>query len=300
MHVDERIARLAGRRHGLVTIGQLRRLGLRRGAIEHRRKVGRLHPIHIGVYAVGHGAITVEGHLLAAVMACGSEAVLSHEQAALLWGMFPPWMEVDLEPVNVTVPRDSRRGRRPRIAVHRAALRHDERRIHREIPVTSPARTLADLGRHCTLRELEIAVDRSISEGLVTPGALRVVAECHRGAIALRRLLEAAERFDSITDSELEEVFLSAVREAGLPRPALNASIAGMRVDAAWRSERVAVELDGYRWHRSRMRQESDRRREARLRREGWMPLRYSARQVFDERLAVVADITRVLAERRD
>ena len=300
MHVDRRIARLAGRQHGLVTVGQLKRLGLGSDAINHRRAVGRLHSIHVGVYAVGHETITFEGHLLAAVMACGSDAVLSHKQAGLVWGMFPPWVEVELEPVNVTVPRGSRRGRRPGIAVHRAALDRDERTIHRGIPISSPGRTLADLGPHLTPRELESCVDRAITENLVTPSTLRTAATRRRRAVALRGLLQAAERFDSVTESELEEAFLRLVREAGLPRPTLNASVAGMRVDAIWHGERVAVELDGYRWHRTRTRQESDRGREARLRRDGWMPLRYSARQVFDEPLAVVGDITRVLAERRD
>lgn len=300
MHVDRRIARLAARQHGLITVRQLKRLGLGRGAVEHRRAVGRLHSVHAGVYAVGHGAIRFEAHLLGAVMACGNDAVLSHKQAGLMWGMFPPWAEVELEPVNVTVPRGSRRGRRPGIAVHRAALDRDERTIHRGIPISSPGRTLADLGHHLTARELESCVDRAITENLVTPSTLRTAATRRRHAVALRGLLQAAERFDSVTESELEEAFLRLVREAGLPRPTLNASVAGMRVDAIWHGERVAVELDGYRWHRTRTRQESDRKREARLRRDGWMPLRYSARQVFDEPLAVVSDITRVLAERPD
>jgi very-short-patch-repair endonuclease len=300
VHVDRRIARLAGRQHGLITVGQLKRLGLGRNAIKYRRAVGRLHSIHVGVYAVGHETITLEGRLLAAVMACGSDAVLSHEQAGLMWGMFPPWVEIDLEPVNVTVPRRSRRGRRPGIAVHRAALDRDERTVHRGIPISSPGRTLADLAPRLTPRELESCVDRAITENLVTPSTVRRAATRRRNAVALRALLQAAERFDSVTESALEEAFLRLVREAGLPRPTLNAPIAGMRVDAIWHGERVAVELDGYRWHRTRSRQESDRRREARLRRDGWMPLRYSARQLLDEPLAVVADVTRALAQRRD
>jgi very-short-patch-repair endonuclease len=89
------------------------------------------------------------------------------------------------------------------------------------------------------------------------------------------------------------------VRDAGLPEPALNARVEGFLVDAAWHRERVVVELDGYRWHRSRMRQESDRNREVKLRSAGWLPLRYSSLQVFDARLAVVADLAGVLVERR-
>ena len=119
-----------------------------------------------------------------------------------------------------------------------------------------------------------------------------------RGAARLRRLIATAERFDSLTDSELEEAFVALARSAGLPTPALNQRIAGMRVDAVFRAQRVAVELDGYRWHRSRYRQESDRRREARLRQLGWAPVRYSASQVFDDPLVVVADLGSILATR--
>ena len=115
----------------------------------------------------------------------------------------------------------------------------------------------------------------------------------------MRRLFATDRRFDSLTDSELEEEFIRIVRSAGLPVPALGQRIEGMKVDAIWRAERVVAELDGYRWHRTGYRQDRDRRREARLRQLGWLPVRYSAAQVFDSPLAVVADLVAVLIARR-
>ena len=145
-------------------------------------------------------------------------------------------------------------------------------------------------------------MDQAITDKRTTPDALRAVlsrSAGSRGAAVLRTIIDAAERFDHLTRSQLEESFLALVRGAGLSPPALNVRIEKMRVDAVWRAERVAVELDGYRWHRTRSRIEADRDREAKLRRRGWTPLRYSARQVFDQPLVVVGDLASVLARNR-
>lgn len=243
-----------------------------------------------------------EGELLAAVMTCGAEAALSHDHATYLWGMLPPWAEVDLSTIHVTVPPSSGRGRRRGIIVHRSPLSKDERILHGAIPVTTPARTLVDYAARAELRALERAVDQSVTDGIVTSGKLRDAAMRHGrrpGGAAMRGLLGAAERYDSLTRSELEEAFLELVRSAGLPAPELNRRIERLRVDAVWRRERVAVELDGYRWHRTRARVEADRHRELILRKAGWFPLRYSARQVFEEGPAVLVDVATVLARRR-
>lgn len=301
MHVHAKIAALAAKQHGLVTIGQLRRLGLSRGAVAHRVRCGRLHRIHVGVYAVGHLHLSPDALMMAAVMACGSDAALSHEHATALWGLTPPWAEIDWTEIAVSVPRGTARGRRPGIRVHRVQLMPAELTTRRLIPVTSAARTLADFGARVELRELERAVDQAVSERLVTLVQLRSATEARPtapGPACLRGLLATAERFDSVTDSMLEEEFVGIVRCGGLPMPALNQRIEGMRVDAVWRPQRVVVELDGYTWHRTRGRQENDRMREAKLRRAGWWPVRYSKRQVFDEPLVVVSDLATVLAAR--
>lgn len=302
MDLGRRVAALAARQHGLVTFGQLLRLGVGRRAVQHRVATGRLHRVHLGVYAVGHDAICDAGRLLAAVMACGNEAALSHVHAAVVWRLLPPWVETSLIPTHVTVPPGSGKGRRPRILIHRSRLPRTEVEVEDAIPITSVARTVLDLAEVRGTRELERLVDQAITNGQVTVAKLHAVTASHpgrHGAAAVRRLLATAERFDSLTQSELEEAFAGLVRAGGLGSPALNRLIDGMKIDAIWRAERVAVELDGYRWHRTRHRQEADRDREARLRRLGWFPVRYSARQVFDQPLIVIADLAAVLAGSR-
>ena len=297
-----RVARIAARQHGLITFAQLRRLSGSRGTIQHWTTCGRLHRVHVGVFAVGHRALTDRSRLLAAVMACGPDAALSHTHAALVWRLFPPWVTVNPSPTHVTVPHTSGRGRRPGILVHRAELLPGETELEEGIRVTTVARTALDYGEIASHRELELLVDRAIVEDRVEVGELRTAVAAHpsrRGSGALQRLLDAAERFDSVGDSALEEAFLQLTRAASLPRPSMGAMIGGMKLDAVWPGPRVAVELDGYRWHPTRGRQESDRDREARLRRLGWLVIRYSARQVFERPLEVAADLARVLATRR-
>ena len=302
VHPDERIARLAAKQHGLVTRGQLRRLDLSDGAVRGRRESGHLRAVHAGVFAVGHDALTDSARMLAAVMACGPEALLSHTHAADVWDILPPWGRPGMSAIHVTVPATSGRGRRPGIVAHRTRLPGADRAAKLGIPITTSARTVLDLAGIVDTRSLERAIDQALTSELTSIDALHICAAAHRGsrgAGALRRILEASARFDSLTDSELEERFLKLVRSAGLNLPRLNARVAGMRVDATWPAEGVAIELDGYRWHRTRSRAEADRQREMRLRAAGWAVLRYSARQVFEEPLRVTADLASELREGR-
>jgi very-short-patch-repair endonuclease len=189
-----------------------------------------------------------------------------------------------------------------RLLIHRAALPAREVRSRDAIPVTSPARTVVDVAGRSPKREVERMVDQALTDRRCTEAELRAVADRSPrlpGASALRRLLDAAESLETLTRSELEEAFLSLIRSAGLPTPALNLRVQRMRVDAAWRTERVAVELDGYEWHRTRRRHDADRGRDAALRRLGWLPVRYSFRQVIDEPVAVIADLAPILTRRR-
>ena len=167
--------------------------------------------------------------------------------------------------------------------------------------MTAPARTILDLAADSDPRRLERAIDQAVTDELLDPRALRAVLDrcpATRGSGRLRSMLDSADGHSTVTESRLEERFLKLVRDAGLPPPALNVRIGRMRVDAVWQQARVAVELDGYRWHRTRGRQESDRRREAALRGLGYTPLRYSAGQVIDQPLAVVADVAAALSKR--
>ena len=132
------LAALADRQHGVVSSRQLQTLGMGRRAVEYRTAIGRLHRINHGVYAVGRPALTIRGHWMAAVLACGPGAVLSHRSAAALWGVGRSGWKTD-----VTVPGD-RRGRGG-IRVHRAKLQPADITTHDGIPVTTVARMLLDL-----------------------------------------------------------------------------------------------------------------------------------------------------------
>jgi predicted transcriptional regulator of viral defense system len=150
---DVRIAVVAGRQHGVVTLRQLEAAGLSRAAVSKRVRSGRLHRMHRGVYAVGHGGVSLHGRWIAAVLACGEGAVLSHGSAAVLWRLLRP---LD-GPVHVSVPSDGGRERRRGIHVHRCVAlaglsthglqsRQPPLVTRRDgIPVTSVARTIHDL-----------------------------------------------------------------------------------------------------------------------------------------------------------
>src|SRR3954452_20323734 len=138
---DREIAELAGRQHGVVALWQLQGLGFGRGAIEWRIAHGRLHRLHLGVYAVGHRKLEWRGVLIAAVRAHGPDAVLSHRSAARLWGIRPD----NRRDVDVTVPG---RGVRRRPGLHPHGVRKlDQRDVMRidGILVTTLPRTLLDL-----------------------------------------------------------------------------------------------------------------------------------------------------------
>lgn len=136
---ERELATLAKRQHGVVSRRQLTALGIGRGAIDARLRLSRLHPIHRGVYAVGHAPLSLRARWMAAVLAYGDEAVLSHQSAAALWGLMRP----KSLPIDVT----SHRGRpgRSGIRLHRSHLAEDERAVEAGIPVTSVPRTLLDL-----------------------------------------------------------------------------------------------------------------------------------------------------------
>jgi very-short-patch-repair endonuclease len=141
---------------------QLLALGLGHGAIDHRVARGLLHPVHRGVYAVGHAVLSRHGVWMAAVLAAGPNAVLSHRSAAALWGI----RDGGGRDVDVTVARDRKR---PGIRAHRAALAPDEITIEDGIPVTTPARTLLDLAEQLTPQRLERAVHEAEYRRLTSP-----------------------------------------------------------------------------------------------------------------------------------
>jgi predicted transcriptional regulator of viral defense system len=191
-----RVLALAAGQHGVVTRAQLLALGLSSDAIEYRLRRGRLHQVGRGVYAVGRPQLTRHGTLIAAVLSCGAEAVLSHESAGELWGI----RGRRLGPVEVTLPRSDRT--RPGVRVHRRVIEPHERTRRHAIPVTSPVRTLVDLAHRLDPHALERAVNEADRLDLVDPDRLRTALEAlgaRRGVAGLRALLD--RRTFTLTDS---------------------------------------------------------------------------------------------------
>lgn len=289
---DRLISELADRQHGVVSHEQLLALGLGRGAINARLAAGRLHPVFRGVYAVGRARLTGDGRWMAAVLACGKGAVLSHATAGARWGL----LATTSDRTHVTVPGRGGRASRDRIVIHRPRLTPTAGEVTtlEAIPVTTPARTLLDLAATSRTRILVRAVERAEELRLFDLRAVEVVLEIHPTHRGTRRLRHAiADHEPVLTRSELERRFLELCRSQGLPRPEVNSVIAGAEVDFLWRSAGLVVETDGFAHHRSRRAFESDRIRDARLARAGLRVLRFSYRQVVDDPLSVAATVAR-------
>ncbi|HEY7150244.1 MAG TPA: type IV toxin-antitoxin system AbiEi family antitoxin domain-containing protein [Solirubrobacterales bacterium] len=265
---DAQLARIAARQHGLITRSQLADAGLLSSGIAVRLDSGRLHRIHRGVYAVGHAALGNEGRWLAAVLAHGAGAVLSHRSAAALWGIVS---SSDL--VEVTVPGGGGRARRSGIRLHRSqTLSPADVTLRSGIPVTRPTRTLDDLRR---------------------------VLHATKFAAALRQAeflrLPLGDLPTDHTRSELEARFLSLLRRRRLPQPEVNVPVDQFVVDFLGRAELLVVELYGWGAHRSRSAFEADRDRDARLKVLGYEVLRFTWRQVTGSSDAVAATVARLL-----
>jgi very-short-patch-repair endonuclease len=271
---DLQISRIAGRQHGIVSIGQLLGTGLSRESVSRRVHLGRLHRVHRGVYSIGHAPISPDGVWMAAALACGDGAVVSHWSAAAIWGM----LDKPNGPVDVAVSGYGGRKRRRGIRLHRCSpLLQDQVTRRRGIPVTNPARTISDLRRIASDRELRRAI---------------------RQADVLGLLLGEDIRPDR-TRSDLERDFLLTCRRHRLPLPEVNVRIGGYEVDFLWRDCRLAVETDGYRYHRGRQAHRDDRRRDLELRARGFEVLRLSEEQVDEEPERVAEVLREVLASAR-
>jgi predicted transcriptional regulator of viral defense system len=293
-HPRRETAALAGRQHGVVAHHQLLALGFGKSAIQHQIATGRLHRLYLGVYAVGHRRVGRRGRWLAAVLACGPDAVLSHRDAAALWGI----RQSAREAIDVTVPGRSRRGQSG-LTLHRVRrLDAQDRGEVDAIPVTTVARTLLDLAEVVRPRELARAVEEAERLRLFDLRAIDDGCRRGRGRRGLRPLtaLLAEYREPPPTRSELERRFLDLCRTAGLPEPAVNVAVKGFEVDAVWRDPKVVVELDGYAFHRTRDAYERDRFKDAELQLAEYRVLRFTHRRLAHDREAVIETLRSALA----
>ncbi len=170
--VDKCIARVAARQWGIVDAEDLRRVGLTRQAISKRVATGRLFPVYRGVWVVGHLSLSVEGRFLAAVKACGPDAVLSHWSAVVHWGL-RRWIEHDIHVTSRALRR------RPGIVHHRSDT--IERTVHKGIPVTTPMRTICDVAATAKFELLRSVVNQALGLELVRFAELARAAPHPRG-----------------------------------------------------------------------------------------------------------------------
>ena len=279
---------LARRWHGVVTTRQLVAAGIGADAIRHRVKHGWLLRLHRGVYQVGPVAARY-GREMAALLATGPGAALSHHSAAAVWG-FRPAHEGD---VHVTVLR-GRGAPRPGIRVHRSASL--QAAVRAGLRLTTPARTLLDLATDLPPDDLERAVEQAIVLKLTTD--TEIAAQCEHGNRGAARLRRALLIEPGLTRSKAERQLRRLIRSAQLPRPVTNVRVAGWEVDLLWREQRLVVEVDGFAFHGSRHAFERDRRRDADLVAAGYRVVRFTWRQIKYEPAAVIARLAVLLHAR--
>jgi very-short-patch-repair endonuclease len=294
--LDRKVAGLAGRQHGVVGRWQLDEIGLTEQMVRTRVAHGGLNPLHRGVYAVGHRATTVESRWMAAVLAHGPHAALSHRSAGQLWGLHP---RSRIAP-EVTVPgsKKTKKG----IVAHRGTLMRDEVVWVRGIPVTSVPRTMFDLAATRSEREVERAWNemevRELRDRLSVPHLLQRYPG-RKGSLVLARLAERKEVPVGITRNDLEEAFLALIDRFDLPRPRMNAHLAVRNrfyeIDCLWQDRRVAIELDGGAVHKTTKSFHDDRERDRILTAEGFTTARITWDHIRDTPQEVAADLRRIL-----
>jgi very-short-patch-repair endonuclease len=287
---DVRVASLASRQHGVVTVAQLLSVGVSRTGVKRRVASGRLHPLHRGVYAVGHRNLSDHALFVAAVYAVGSQAALSHVSAAHLYGLVKT-----NRARRVDVSTSRRLRSRPGIRLH--AVRSLEATIRRRIPVTTPPRTLLDLGDVLPVRQHERAVHEAEVQRLVTIATLQAQIARTPGRKASKQLEAIIAPGPAPTRSALEDAMLALVRANGLPPPTTNARIGTDEVDLYFQSHRLVVELDGRRYHDTAIRRRRDAAKQARLQAAGLQVLRFDWRDVTTESAATMARLRQALAD---
>jgi very-short-patch-repair endonuclease/predicted transcriptional regulator of viral defense system len=294
---DVVIASFAAKQHGIVTRIQLIDAGISRHIVDRRVKRGLLRPVHAGVYQMGP-VVAPRAREMAAVLAC-KRAAVSHRSAAAL----RKWITEQraTEPVDLTLPGGLRCGRRPGIRAHRSDAALEQIRRIDGVPVTSAARTLLDLSRVATARELEQALARAERDRAAVRTELASLLDRYAGRAGTRLLADLVEASaaPALTRSEAEELLRDLIISGGLPEPETNVVIHGFEVDCLWRPARIVVEVDGYAYHSSRGAFVQDRKRDSALAAAGIHVLRLSWHQLTEERDRTLVQLAQALATRR-
>jgi very-short-patch-repair endonuclease len=286
------LASLAATQDGVVCRSQLAALGFGRGAIAHRVRAGRLHPLYPSVFSVGYPRRDSRARNFAALLHAGADAVLSHGTALAVWGLGPALDDVHITRVAGHVREQ------PGLRVFRvAALDIRDVRLCQGLPVTSPARTVLDVAADADDDETERILAEARVQGLVSDAELQGAlnrAPNRPGARRLRRILRGVAG-QAVTRSKAERMLLRLIVEAELPPPEINARVRGLEVDFLWRGQNLVVEFDGAAFHSHERARKRDRRRDRRLIAAGFRIIRVSWRQLTREPMALVARIAQAL-----
>ena len=275
---------LAARQHGVVAAWQLTELGLTEDMLRRRLEAGRLYRRERGVYSLTP-SVTGKGRLMAAVLGCGPDAVLSHNAAAGIWDI-GPW---PTGTIHLTAPSMHTRG--TGVVLHRARV---ERVVRDAFPVTTVARTLVDLASVLGVQRLETAFERAERLRLLDSESVGKEAKGRRGARKVRAILSSLT-VPEPTRSRFEERLRELCKRHNLPLPAQNVSVAGEDVDAYWQGSNLVVELDSWEFHKTRRAFERDRQKAAVLQRAGIRVLRFTWNQLACDDAAVAVTIRSAL-----
>jgi hypothetical protein len=290
------VAEVARRQHGIVTRSQLLNAGLSSSGIKKWTASGRLHHIHRGVYAVGHPLISQEGRWLAAVLAVGRGAVLSHGPAGQLNGIVPRRERFAL---HVSVIGNADRGPKG-IVTHRPRNLEARDTITRlAIPTTSATRTVWDLATVISSLQTRRAFEQAEKQHRLDRRRLTELLEespSRKGAGVIRELLAERPLPLAETRSWLEELLVITCRDHGLPIPAVSVPLLGYEVDFLWPDARFVVEADGAD-HLNPGQRDRDNERDIQLGRAGYLVRRYSSRAMERSR-EVAAEVLEILTER--
>ena len=291
--VEEILGRLAFNAHGLVKRRQLLKADVSPQEIRSRLASGTLLLEYPGVYRVGHRAPSLESRYLAAVWACGDRALLSGLAAGyflrLLAGPEP-------RPEVIAPTERSIDG----ILTHRyRILHHGDAMKSRAIPVTSFERTLVDLAAVLTADDLARACHEALVRELTAPGRVEAVLARRPNSPGVGNLRAVLLGDVRVTLSELEDRFVERLQDADLPLPETNRPASGRYVDCRWPQHRLTVELDSYRYHKSRLALEADRWREREAYARGDEFRRYTWGDVFEHPTLMMRELHGLL-ERND
>jgi very-short-patch-repair endonuclease len=299
--VTRKIVAIAACQHGVLSLTQLMECGLTASGVRKRVAAGSLFRIHRGVYALGRPDLPAKGRWMAAVLACGPGALLSHASAAALHGI----RSSAAARIDVTVRRPYSISR-PGLRVHRSPeLSATDVTVIEGIPVTSVPRTLLDLATFLSQPQLERACEQAVLEGLFDLNAISELLSRSHGRPGIRNLRAVLARGDlgeNVPASGLERRFRDLCEQAGLPAPEINRHLllgdTFHKVDFVWRAQRVVIEVDGDRYHSTGWQRRRDAERDALLLAHGYAGARVPEEQLAERPAAAVQAARALLAGR--